>query len=154
MKRRLPTINQGEFVLVAISLPPHTADTNRQTPSADQPGRASAARHAALIDASTHIPALAAGTGASPPNSTATAANAAAQRAAPAAKRRHHPRAVVCGTPSRSAAGRTPERPAATSAITVPTDSTTSSRPTSTNAGSSAWVFPHGPQRTRGTKIR
>lgn len=101
MKRRLPTINQGECVLEAITLPPHTAETNRHTPSADQPGRATAARHAAVIDASTQVPALAAGTGASPPSSTATAANAAAQRAAPAAKRRHHPRAVVCGTPRR-----------------------------------------------------
>lgn len=154
MKRRLPMINQGESVLEAITLPPHTVQTNRHTPSADQPGTATAARHAAVIDASTQAPALAAGTGASPPSSTATAANAAAQRAAPAEKRRHHPRAVVCGTPRRCAAGRTPERPTATSAITVPTDSTTSSRPTSTNAGSSAWVFPHGPQRTRRTKIR
>jgi hypothetical protein len=45
---------------------------------------------------------------------------------------------VVCGTQSRSAGGRTPERPVATAAMTSPIDSTTSRRPTSTNAGSTA----------------
>ena len=63
------------------------------------------------------------------------------------------PRAVVYGTPARSAAGRTPHAPPATSPITPPTVSAVSSRQASTNAGSSAWLTPHGPQRCRGTKI-
>jgi len=154
MKRRLPTTNQGESVLVAISLPPHTADTNRHTPSAAQPARPAAACHATLIAPSAQASGLAAGLTASPPSSTANAANAVANLAVPAAKRLHHPRAVVCGIPRRSAGGRTPERPAATSAITSPIDSTTSSRPTSTNAGNRACVLRHGPQRARATKIR
>ena len=33
MKRRLPTTYQGETERAAISLPPVTADTNRQAPS-------------------------------------------------------------------------------------------------------------------------
>jgi len=154
MKRRLPTSNQGESVLVAINLPPATIDTNRHAPSTDQPGSPTTARHAAAIAASAPAPASTAGITAQPPNSTANAAKAAAHLPAPALKRRHQPRAVVCGTERRSAGGRTPERPAATSAMTSPIDSTTSSRPTSTNAGNTAWVFSHDRQRTRGTKIR
>lgn len=154
MKRRLPTTNQGESVLAANSLPPHTADTNRHTPSAAQPASEAAACHATLIAASAQASGPAGGLTASPPNSTANAANAVANLAVLAAKRLHHPRAVVCGIPRRSAGGRTPERPAATSAMTSPIDSTTSSRPTSTNAGSRAWVFWHPPQRARATKIR
>lgn len=154
MKRRLPTINQGESVLVAINRPPVTAETNRHNPTDNQPGRPVAARHAATRAASAHPLGLGGGLKASSPSSTASAENATAQRHAPAAKRRHQPRAVVYGTPNRVAGGRTPDRPAATSAITWPIDSATSRRPTSTNAGSSAWVFSHDPQRTRGTKIR
>lgn len=154
MKRRLPTINQGESVLVAISFPPVTAETNRHNPTDTQPGSPLAARHAAPIAANAHRVGLDNGRTASSPKSTASADNATAQRAAPAANRRHQPRAVLWGTPSRAAGGRTPDRPAATSARTWPTVSATSSRPTSTNAGSSAWVFSHEPQRTRGTKIR
>lgn len=154
MKRRLPTTNQGESVLAAISRPPLTAEMNRHTPSDPQPGSRAAARQAAPMAANAHAVGLAGGRRASPPSSTANADNATAHLAALAAKRRHQPRAVVCGTPKRAAGGRTPQRPAATSAITVPIDSVTSSRPTSTNAGSTAWVFAHEPQRTRGTKIR
>ena len=154
MKRRLPTTNQGESVLVAISLPPHTVDTNRHNPSAAQPASEAAACHASLIAPSAHASGVAGGVTASPPSSTANAANAVATLAALAAKRLHHPRAVVWGIPSRSAGGRTPERPAATSAMTSPIDSTTSSRPTNTNAGNKACVFWHGPQRARATKIR
>lgn len=154
MKRRLPTINQGESVLVAINRPPVTAEMNRHNPTDAQPGRPLAARHAAPIAASAHPLGLGGGLKASSPSSTASADNATAQRDAPAAKRRHQPRAVVCGTPSRAASGRTPDRPAATSAMTWPIVSATSRRPISTNAGSSAWVFSHDPQRTRGTKIR
>ncbi len=154
MKRRLPRINQGESVLAAINLPPVTTDTNRHAPNTDQPGSPAAARHAAAIAASAPAAASTAGLTAGPPNSTANAAKATAHLAAPARKRLHQPRAVVCGTQSRSAGGRTPQRPAATSAMTSPIDSTTSSRPTSTNAGSTTWVFSHEPQRTRGTKIR
>ena len=154
MKRRLPTINQGESVLVAISLPPVTAEMNRHSPSDTQPGKPVAARHAAPTAASAHRVGLDDGRTGSSPSSTASADNATAQRQALAANRRHQPRAVVWGTPSRAAGGRTPDRPAATSAKTCPTVSATSSRPTSTNAGSTAWVFSHDPQRTRGTKIR
>lgn len=154
MKRRLPTINQGESVLVAISFPPVTADTNRHNPTGAQPGRPEAARHAAPIPASAQPVGLAGGRTASSPSSTVNAENATAHRIAPAANRRHQPRAVVCGTPSRAAGGRTPDRPTATSAMTWPIVSATSRRPTNTNAGSTAWVFSHDPQRTRGTKIR
>ena len=95
MKRRLPTTNQGESVLVAIILPPHTVDTNRQTPSAAQPASEAAACHATLIAASAQASGLAGGLTASPPSSTANAANADANLTVPAAKRLHHPRAVV-----------------------------------------------------------
>jgi len=138
MKRRLPTINQGQSVLVATSIPPVTADTNRHGPSTTQPGSLTAARHADAIAANAQASTFGDGPTPAPPNSTAKAAKATATRAARAAKRRHHPRAVVCGTPRRPAGGRTPERPTPTSAITSPTDSTTSSRPTSTNAGNTA----------------
>ena len=40
MKRRLPTIRKGETVLAAISLPPLTADANRQTPERQPPRQA------------------------------------------------------------------------------------------------------------------
>ena len=80
MKRRLPTINQGESVLVAISLPPLTADTNRHRPNAAQPGSDSAASHAALIAANAQPLDLHRRGHASPPNSTANAANATARR--------------------------------------------------------------------------
>ena len=154
MKRRLPTINQGESVLVAISFPPVTADTNRHNPTGAQPGSPLAARHAATIAVSAQRVGLDDGRTGSSPSSTANAENATAHRTAPAANLRHQPRAVVWGAPSRAAGGRTPDRPAATSARTWPTVSATSKRPTSTNAGSTAWVFSHDPQRTRGTKIR
>jgi len=95
MKRRLPTINQGEFVLVAISFPPTTIDTNRQHPNHIQPGRPAAARHATVIASTAHPSGLPAGRTGSPPNSTANAANAVAHSAARAANRLHHPRAVV-----------------------------------------------------------
>ena len=78
MKRRLPTINQDESVLVAISLPPHTAETNRHGPSVDQPGAPNAARHAAAIAARAPAPTSTGELTAGPPNSTANAANAAA----------------------------------------------------------------------------
>jgi len=67
--------------------------------------------------------------------------------------RRTHPRAVVCGPPARLAAGRTPQHPPATSAITMPITSATSSRQARTNAGSSAWLTRHRAHRSRGTKI-
>jgi predicted secreted protein len=55
-----------------------------------------------------------------------------------APNRRTQPRAVVYGTPARSAAGRTPHPPPATSASTEPMVSAASSRQASVNAGSSA----------------
>jgi hypothetical protein len=95
MKRRLPTTNQGESVLVAINLPPHTADTNRQQPSAAQPTSKAAACHASLIAPSAQASGLTEGLTASPPSSTANAANAVANLTVLAANRLHHPRAVV-----------------------------------------------------------
>ena len=38
MKRRLPTIREGEFVLAPSSPPPLTADANAHLPSGAQPG--------------------------------------------------------------------------------------------------------------------
>jgi hypothetical protein len=95
MKRRLPMINQGESVLVAISFPPLTAETNRQHPIAAQPGSDIAASHAALIVASAHAPRSRTGEMVTPPSSTANAPNATANQGALILNRRHHPRAVV-----------------------------------------------------------
>jgi hypothetical protein len=153
MKRRLPTISQGEIVLAAISLPPLTAQANRHRPSARHPGRPHAASNAVPIAATANRAASAAGEIASPPSSTASAANATPSPAARARNRRTHPRAVVCGTPSAAAAGRTPPRPRATSSTTPPTASATSSRPARTKAGTRAWVTLQRPQRTLGTNI-
>jgi hypothetical protein len=49
MKRRLPTTNQGEFVLVERRDPPHTEEQKRQGSTDIHPGSAQAARHAAAI---------------------------------------------------------------------------------------------------------
>ena len=95
MKRRLPTINQGESVLVATALPPLTDATKRHRPTAAQPASPSAARHAAAIADSAHAAGSRSGVTTSPPRSTAKAAKATATRTALALKRRHHPRAVV-----------------------------------------------------------
>ena len=153
MKRRLPTISQGEVVLAAISLPPLTDDANRHAPSRSHPGKPAAAANAAPIAVSAKRPASAGGRIASPPRSTATAANAAPSSPPRTPNRRTQPRAVVCGTPARTAAGRTPHAPPATSVITAPIVSAVSSRQASTNAGSSAWLTRHGAHRSRGTKI-
>src|SRR5271166_7089964 len=75
MKRRLPTISQGEVALAVISFPPLTDDANRHTPRPAHPGSAHAAPNAAPIAASANRPASAAGLIASPPSSTASAAN-------------------------------------------------------------------------------
>ena len=95
MKRRLPTINQGGFVLVAINIAPHAADTNRHIPSGAHPGSPAAASHAAAIAASAQPSKCRPGPTTDPPNSTASAANATAKRSAPALNRRHHPLAVL-----------------------------------------------------------
>lgn len=95
MKRRLPTTNQGESVLVVTTIPPLTDATNRQRPTTAQPGRASAALHAAVIASSAHAAGSRSGVTTSPPRSTANAAKPTATRAALSLKRRHHPRAVV-----------------------------------------------------------
>ncbi len=138
MKRRRPTIRKGEIVLAASSLPPLTDDANRHAPRPAHPGSAHAASNAARIAASANRPGPAAGRIASPPSSTASAANATPVSAARDRKRRSHPRAVVCGTLARSAAGRAPREPPATCSITAPTVSAVSSRQASTNAGSRA----------------
>jgi hypothetical protein len=153
MKRRFPTISQGEIVLAAIRLPPLTAQANRHRPSAAHPGRPHALPNAAVIASSANRPASAAGRIASPPRSTASAANATPRSRARTPNRRTHPRAVVYGTPARAAAGRTPPAPATASATTFPTTSAVSRRFTSTNAGIRACVTSQRPQRTLGTKI-
>ena len=138
MKRRLPTIRKGEVMVAAISLPPLTDEANRHRPSTAHPGSEHAASNAAPIAATANRPGSATGRIASPPSSTASAANATPVAAARARKRRSHPRAVVCGTPARSAAGRTPHAPPATSSITAPAVPAVSSRQASKNAGSRA----------------
>ena len=117
MKRRLPMISQGEVVLAAISLPPLTGEANRHAPRPAHPGSAHAASNAARIAASANRPGPVAGPVPSPPSSTASAANPTPVCAARDRNRRSHPRAVVCGTPARSAAGaaRTNRRPPARS---------------------------------------
>ena len=114
LKRRLPTTNQGETVWAAISLPPVTADANRHPPSRPHPGSPAAASDAAPIAASANRPAAGGGVTATPPSSTASAANATPSSRARARNRRTQPRAVSYGTPARAAAGRTPEAPPAT----------------------------------------
>ena len=91
MKRRLPTTNQGEIALAAISLPPLTDDANRHRPAASHPGKAAAASNAAPIAASANRPASAAGPIASPPSSTASAANAMPSSPARPPNRPHPP---------------------------------------------------------------
>jgi hypothetical protein len=49
MKRRLPMTNQGEFVLVDSSDPPHTDELKRQGFTEIHPGSAHAALHALAI---------------------------------------------------------------------------------------------------------
>ena len=139
-------------MLAAISLPPLTDDANRHRPTASHPGKPAAASNASVIAVKAKRPASAGGQIASPPRSTASAANATPSSPARAPNRRTQPRAVVCGTLARAAAG----GPACTPGhlpITTPTASARSSRQASTNAGSSAWLTRHGPHRTLGTKI-
>src|SRR6266496_6450732 len=102
MKRRVPATRKGEPVLAAISLPPLTDDANRHTPTASHPGKPAAAPNAALIPDSANRAASAGGRTASPPSSTASAANAVPSSPARAENRRTQPRAVVCGTPALS----------------------------------------------------
>lgn len=138
MKRLFPTISHGVIVLAAIRVPPLTAQANRHRPSPAHPGSPHAAPNAAPIAATANRPAPAGGRIASPPSSTASAANATPRPRARAPNRRTHPRAVVYGTPARSAASRTPHPPPATSPTTWPITSAVSRRFTSTNAGSRA----------------
>lgn len=95
MKRRLPTINQSGFVLVAINLPPLTAEKNRHDPNTAQPGRPAPACHAAAMAANAHPSSGRTGLTAIPPNSTANAANADPTSSTRSPNRRHHPLAVV-----------------------------------------------------------
>jgi hypothetical protein len=95
MKRRLPMINQSESVLVAINLPPLTAEANLHIPTATQPGSSTAAAQATRIAPSPQAPTSPGGTSTAPPNSTANAEKPTAQRPAHCRKQRHQPRAVV-----------------------------------------------------------
>jgi hypothetical protein len=47
MKRRVPMINQGEFVLALRNDPPHTDEAKRHGPTTSHPGSADAALQAA-----------------------------------------------------------------------------------------------------------
>lgn len=95
MKRRLPTMIESGFVLVAINLPPLTAEKNRHDPNTAQPGSPAPACQAAAIAANVHPSKYRTGLTANPPNSTANAANADPKRSARSRNRRHQPLAVV-----------------------------------------------------------
>jgi len=95
MKRRLPTIIESGFVLVAINLPPLTAEKNRHDPNTAQPGSPAPACQAAAIAASVHPSRCRTVLTAIPPSSTVNAANADPRRSARSRNRRHHPLAVV-----------------------------------------------------------
>lgn len=95
MKRRLPITIQGEFVLAASRLPPHTDEAKRQQPTASQPGRPIASRHAAATATTAHRRVSPRGTSGTPPSSTASPAKPVARRTALVSKRRTQPRAVV-----------------------------------------------------------
>jgi hypothetical protein len=123
MKRRLPMTNQGEFVLVERTDPPHTDEQKRHGFTDTHPGNAHAARHALSIAPRAKASGSETGVGASSPRSTHSAAKATASRWALAENRLTQPRAVVCGTPMPSAAGRTPLSPPTTDLITWPIDS-------------------------------
>jgi hypothetical protein len=69
-------------------------------------------------------------------------------------KRRHHVRAVVCGTPRCSAIGRRPRPPPTLSDNAWPITSTSSSRRASTRSGRSAWLRRHAEHRPRRIQIR
>ena len=99
--------------------PPHA---NRHRPSAAQPG--SAVRRPERGADRGQRPGLRRhhrGSIASPPSSTASAANPPPAGPPARPNRRTQPRAVVCGTPARAAAGRTPPAPPPTCSITAPT---------------------------------
>ena len=84
MKRLFPTISHGVIVLAAIRVPPVTAQANRHRPRPAHPGSPHAAPNATPIAATANRPAPAGGRIASPPSSTASAANATPRpRAAP-----------------------------------------------------------------------
>ncbi len=76
MKRLFPTISHGVIVLAAIRVPPVTAQANRHRPRPAHPGSPHAAPNATPIAATANRPAPAGGRIASPPSSTASAANA------------------------------------------------------------------------------
>ena len=82
-------------MLVASSLPPLTDETKRHRPIERHPGRALAASKAALIAKIAWRVGSANGRIASPPSSTASAANETAMFVARPENRRSHPRAVV-----------------------------------------------------------
>ena len=157
MNAALPTTYpQGETVCAAaISLPQVTAEANRHAPTRRHPGHAqAAAANAAPTAASANRPA---------PARRRDRRTAQLHRQ----RRERHPELPAAGpgtggpgrgrshpaSPARSAAGRTPRAPPAASASTEPMVSATSSRQASVNAGSSAWLTPHGAHRSRGAKI-
>jgi hypothetical protein len=80
MRRRLPMTNQGEFVLVERSDPPHTDEQKRHGFTDIHPGSAHAARHAVAIAPRAKVIGSQAGLGASSPRSTHSAAKATASR--------------------------------------------------------------------------
>ena len=141
-------------MLAAISLPPLTDDANRHRPSRQPSRQARRPRRtrAGSRPARTGPPQQAAR---SPPRPARPPAPRTRPRAPPARPRTAAPSrapSYAARRPAPPPAGpRTRRRPPAS--ITAPTVSASSSRQASTNAGSSAWLTRHGPQRTRGTKI-
>lgn len=155
MKRRLPKTDQGGFVVVLNSVPPLTTDAKDHRGGHAGPCRAFAAVHANPI-AVTAAPARVSDHrhGSPPPNSTHNDPNPPANIAAREKNLRTQPLAVVCGTPTASAAGRTPDRPAVTASITSPIASTPSKRPTNTKPGINACDTAHRPHFPRRIQTR
>src|SRR6266545_4362561 len=144
-QRRPPGPAQGGGVVAASHPPPLATAANPQRPGTCPPGPPERCRrwHAHAQAAPSATSAAASGsagnTGATPPNSTASAANPAASAGALARKRRRQSRAVEWGTPSAWATGRNPA-PA--------------TGPSSTNAGSRAWVTRQEGHLARRTQTR
>lgn len=150
MKRRLPNTDQGGSVVVPNNVPPLTNPAKTHRAGHAGPCRAAAAVHASPI-ALTAAADVVFGHrhGTQPPSSTHNDAKPPSHIAAREQNRRTQSLAVVCGTPTTSAAGRTPQRPAVTASSTSPTASTPSSLPTSTELGINACDTAHRPHFPR-----
>ena len=148
-----PSPAQGGLVVVPSSSPPLTRLANSNTAGTPSPKRRRACHQAAP---SASRPARAGSADSSrptPPRATATAAKPDASVGDRPRYRRRQPRSVSCGTANSRASGRIP-RPLTTPASARPTTRTSSSRRTSTNDGSSAWLTPQLVHLARFTQHR